>query len=154
MIPIFQSLTNLSILHPQENTRKFVTILDPLKTPEKQRFFWTFQGVKMGILTKNRLDNKIFLWNLSIRVLLFTVFFILVNIKNHALTLPVPITGEERKLTWIFIFTILCSAPKCFMKALKAFKKSFEALQISVKIKIYINFYFNTTFWNAWGGKG
>ena len=39
------------------------------------------------------------------------------------------------------------------MKALKAFKKSFEALQISVKIKIYINFYFNTTFWNAWGGK-
>ena len=32
------------------------------------------------------------------------------------------------------------------MKALKAFIKPFEAPQRSVKIKIKVNFYFNTTF--------
>ena len=40
------------------------------------------------------------------------------------------------------------------MKALKAFIKSFEALQRSVKIKLSVNFYFNTTFWNIRRGKG
>ena len=33
------------------------------------------------------------------------------------LILPVPIPDEERKLTYIFIFTLLCGAPKGFMKA-------------------------------------
>ena len=28
-----------------------------------------------------------------------------------------------------------------------------EATQRSVKIKIWVNFYFNRTFWNAWGRK-
>ena len=32
------------------------------------------------------------------------------------------------------------------MKALKAFIKLFEARKSSVNIKIYVNFYFNTTF--------
>ena len=32
--------------------------------------------------------------------------------------------------------------------------KPFEATHESMKIKIYINFYFITTFWNAQGGKG
>ena len=40
------------------------------------------------------------------------------------------------------------------MKALKAFIKPFEAPQRSVKIKIQVNFYFNSTFWNAQGEKG
>ena len=43
----------------------------------------------------------------------------------------------------IFIFTLLCGASKCFMKAFKAFKalKAFEAAQRKVKIKIYLNFF-------------
>ena len=40
------------------------------------------------------------------------------------------------------------------MKALKAFMKPFEGPQSSVKIKIEVNFYINTTFWNARGGMG
>ena len=40
------------------------------------------------------------------------------------------------------------------MKALKAFIKHFEVPQRSVKIKIYVNFHFNTTFWNERGRKG
>ena len=35
------------------------------------------------------------------------------------------------------------------MKTLKAFIKPFETPQRSVKIKIYLNFYFNTAFRNA-----
>ena len=31
--------------------------------------------------------------------------------------------------------------------------KPFEAPQRNVKIEIEVNFYFNATFWNAWGGK-
>ena len=36
---------------------------------------------------------------------------------------------------------------------IKAFIKPSEAPQRSAKIKIQVTFYFNTTFWNAWGGK-
>ena len=36
------------------------------------------------------------------------------------------------------------------MKALKAFTKPFEVPQRKVKIKIKLNFYFSTTFRNAW----
>ena len=53
--------------------------------------------------------------------------------------------NEERKLTEIFIFTILCGASKGF-KALKAFIKLPEAPQRSVEIKVSVNFYFDTTF--------
>ena len=63
-----------------------------------------------------------------------------------------PIADEEIKIAYIFIFTHLCSASKGFMKALKTFIKPFEAPQI-VKLKIKANFYFTTTFWNAWGGR-
>ena len=52
------------------------------------------------------------------------------------LTPPVPIPDEERKLTEIFIFVLLCGASKGFMKPLKAFIKPFEAPQISAKINI------------------
>ena len=38
--------------------------------------------------------------------------------------------------------------------ALKAFIKPFEAQQRTVKIKIQLNFYFNTTFKNSRDGKG
>ena len=40
------------------------------------------------------------------------------------------------------------------MKALKAFMKPFGAPQRIVKIKIQVDIYFNTNFWNAQGGKG
>ena len=49
--------------------------------------------------------------------------------------LPVSIPDEEKKLTQIFIFTLLWGASKGFMKAFKAFIKPFEATQRSVKIK-------------------
>ena len=52
------------------------------------------------------------------------------------LTLLVPISGKERKLTKIFIFTLLCDASRGFMKTLNAFIKPFEAPQRSVKISI------------------
>ena len=71
----------------------------------------------------------------------------MVCIKTYNLTLPVPIPYEDKKLTEIFILTLLCGASKGFMKALKglhktfwgtlkAFIKPFEAPQRSVKIKI------------------
>ena len=43
------------------------------------------------------------------------------------------------------------------MKAIKALTKSFETPQRKLKfklIKIQVNFYFNTTFENAWSRKG
>ena len=52
------------------------------------------------------------------------------------LTLPVPISDKEKKLSQIFIFTLLCDTSKGFMKALKTFIKPFEAPQRSVKVKI------------------
>ena len=60
------------------------------------------------------------------------------NNQNHVgLTLAVPILPEERKLTYIFIFTLLCGATKSFMKVSQAFVKPFAAtIQKSLKIKI------------------
>ena len=43
---------------------------------------------------------------------------------------------EDKKVTLIFIFTLLCGASKGFMKAVKALIKPFEAPQRIVKIKI------------------
>ena len=49
------------------------------------------------------------------------------NNQNHVcLTLPVPILPEERKLTYIFIFTVLCGATKSFMKVSQAFIKPLQ----------------------------
>ena len=57
-------------------------------------------------------------------------------LKGHetCLNLPVPSPGESKKISYIFIFTLLCDTSKSFMKALKAFVKPFEEPQ-SVKIK-------------------
>ena len=43
------------------------------------------------------------------------------------LPLSVPIHDEEKKLSSMFIFTLLCGASKGFMKVLKAFIKPFDA---------------------------
>ena len=51
------------------------------------------------------------------------------------LTLPL-----KWKLTYIFIFTVLCGASKGFTKALNAFLKPLQAPQGSMKIKIWVNF--------------
>ena len=45
------------------------------------------------------------------------------------LILPVPIPDEERKLTQVFILSLLCGASKGFIKF-------FEAPQSSVKIEV------------------
>ena len=58
------------------------------------------------------------------------------------LTLSVLIPDKERKLTSIFIFTLLCFASEGFMKVLKTFIKPFEAPERSVKIKVLVNFDF------------
>ena len=55
-----------------------------------------------------------------------------------------PSPGEKEKNDFFLFF---------FNKALKVFIKPFEAPQRNVKIKIYANFYFHTTFWNAQDGK-
>ena len=56
------------------------------------------------------------------------------------LTLPVPCISEsciKIKIKLIFFFfTLLCGASKGFMMAFKAFIKSLEAPQRSVKIKV------------------
>ena len=41
---------------------------------------------------------------------------------SELLTLTVPIPNDEKKLTYIFIFTLLCGALESFMKALSALK--------------------------------
>ena len=51
------------------------------------------------------------------------------------LTLPVPITDEEKKLTEIFIFALLCGVSNGFVKAFKAFIKPSEAPQRKAEIK-------------------
>ena len=52
------------------------------------------------------------------------------------LTLSIPTPDEEKKLIYIFIFTLLRGVLKGFMEALKAFIKPFEAPQKKSKIKI------------------
>ena len=58
------------------------------------------------------------------------------TLLSNCLTLPAPIPDEEKKLTKIFIFLLLCGVSKGFMMALKAFIKLFEVPQRSVKIRI------------------
>ena len=41
---------------------------------------------------------------------------------SELLTITVPIPNDEKKLTYIFIFTLLCGALEGFMKALSALK--------------------------------
>ena len=62
--------------------------------------------------------------------------------------LNVPIQDKAKKLSYIFIFTLLCGASEGFMKDLKTFIKPSELPQRSAKIKILLNFYFNTAFRN------
>ena len=64
-----------------------------------------------------------------------------INNMEPILTLRVPIPDEEKKFSYIFIFTLLCGPSVGFIKTLKAFIKPFdikpfEAPQWSMKIKI------------------
>ena len=59
-----------------------------------------------------------------------------------SLTLHDPIPGKEKKLTQIFIFTLLFGASKAFMKIFKAFIKPFQAPQRSVNKKLSYFFLF------------
>ena len=62
------------------------------------------------------------------------------------LTLPAPIPYKERKLTEIFISTLLHCASRGFMKVLKVLIKLFEVPQRIVKIKISVDFCYNTAY--------
>ena len=46
----------------------------------------------------------------------------------------------KQKLTYFFIFALICGTSKCFMKAFRVFIKSFKAPQRSMKIKFSVNF--------------
>ena len=61
------------------------------------------------------------------------VFGHVVGFALKWLSVTVPIQDEDRKLTQVFIFTLLCGCSKGF---LKAFIKPFEAPHRSVKIEI------------------
>ena len=78
------------------------------------------------------------------------------NIKFNFQINPSRLDPRQRKKNNLknFVFTLFCGASKGFIKALEAFMKPFEAPQRGAKIKILVNFYFNTTFWNGWVGKG
>ena len=54
------------------------------------------------------------------------------------LALSVRISDEEKKLTQIFIFKLLCGASEGFMKALKGFVEPFEVSQRCMKIKFQL----------------
>ena len=54
--------------------------------------------------------------------------------------------GRKEKINLSFIFTLLFGVSKVFMKVLKAFIKTFETPQRSVKINIYVNSSFDITF--------
>ena len=74
------------------------------------------------------------------------------NRRNSSpkLTLLVPISDEERKLTWIFYFHSSLRCIKSFVKAFKVYKTTnkFENKNLS------FFFNFNTTFWNTRDGEG
>ena len=65
-----------------------------------------------------------------------------------------PNPGRREKINLNFYFHTSLWCTKGFINPLKAFIKSFEAPQRSVKIEIYVNFYFNINFLNARDGKG
>ena len=59
-----------------------------------------------------------------------------------SLALPVPIPDEEKKLSSIFIFTLLCGASKGFNKVLCLFQNDFQELNAQRRAKqLYWNFF-------------
>ena len=83
-----------------------------------------------------------------------TTFYFRHNFLHIILTLFRPDLGRREKNNLDFYFQTFYGASKGFMKTLKAFTKPFETPQRRVKIKIYVNFYSNATFWNAGSEKG
>ena len=66
------------------------------------------------------------------------------RLHKRTLTLNIPYISEsciEKKIGYVFIFTLFCGALNGFMKTLKVFIKPFEGPQGSVKIKIELNFF-------------
>ena len=109
-----------------------------------------------SIRRRNRLDN---LYSLLIRRLCragklfsglkWTAYHQRMVHNQWVLTRLFSIPDKEKKFKLIFISTLFCGASKGFMRAFKAFIKPSEAPQRSVKIKIQLNFHFNTTLRNA-----
>ena len=68
------------------------------------------------------------------------------NNKHSIFNPSHPDSGFLKKLTWIFIFTLLCGTSKNLKKVVNAFIKPFEVPWRSVKIKIWVNFLFSIFF--------
>ena len=84
----------------------------------------SFLGIWSDLLKKSLMEKTSFFVQYLQNVYIVTsqnliIFLLLINHK--ILTLPAPIPDKERKLTTIFIFTLLFGASKDFMKVLKAF---------------------------------
>ena len=87
------------------------------------------QGSILGSLLFNIFINDIFYFMQDALICNFTDDSSLYSIEDNfkevkvMLTLPASILDEEKKLTKIFIFTLLCGASKGFMKAFTALLK-------------------------------
>ena len=115
------------------NIKIFGPLIDPLKISENQIFSDVFRGYRnVPCISISSLYTKI---------------YCLVNSSR-----PDPRQRGKKNLNFHFHTSLWCL--KCFMKAFKVFIKPSEAPQRSVKIKNSVNFYSNTTFWNARDGKG
>ena len=119
-------------LHDEESQSAYLIFF--VNPNEKLNFGWQFKRIKRRV-----------------RISLATEALAMLDGVDSALYIaallifPAPIPDKEKKINLIFILTLLRGASKGFMKV-KAFIKSFEAPKRNVKIKIYVNFYFNTTF--------
>ena len=96
-----------------------------------------FAGFQICLLDTSELFLKF--WILTFTKWLPPNFFMQIFpnlIFNPSLPVHFRYCIEMKKLTWLFIFTLLCGASKGFMKAFIAFIKLFDALQRCVKIRI------------------
>ena len=85
--------------------------------------FSTYQFLIKVAVGKTPYKTKKFLYFQHIEYLLifFTGIMIFFFDSEMPLTLNVPIPGKVKKVSEIFIFTLLCGASKGFIKAVKAF---------------------------------
>ena len=65
------------------------------------------------------MNVKISVFVNCVEAIIYLLLYDLHDCTFNALIFTVPISGEEKKITEVFIFTLLCGASKDFMKALK-----------------------------------
>ena len=103
-----------------------------------------------NLKSKTAMNVKISVFVNCVEAIIYLLLYDLHDCTFNALIFTVPISGEEKKITEVFIFTLLCGASKDFMIALKVwFKLIFILRQLSeiycvgkVKSKSGITFFF------------